>query len=110
LGTTSYAPDIDRIVISGDGSAFPPQSITYKAENATLQSGAGYFYCEYCSGAGKAGFIGGVSGNNVLFSSVTVQVTGIYDMEINYLTRGRARLYKHEWRPRYRAGLERQQI
>jgi len=85
---TSYAPDMDRIVISGDGSAFPPQSITYEAENATLQGGAGHFYCEYCSGAGEAGFIGGGSANNVLFSDVTVPVTGTYQMEIDYLTSG----------------------
>jgi alpha-galactosidase len=85
---TSYAPDMDRIVIRGDGSAFPPQSITYEAENATLQGGAGHFYCEYCSGAGEAGFIGGGSANNVLFSDVTVPVTGTYQMEIDYLTSG----------------------
>jgi alpha-galactosidase len=85
---TSYAPDMDRIVISGDGSAFPPQSFTYEAENATLEGGTGHFYCEYCSGAGEAGFIGGGSGNNVLFSDVTVPVTGTYQMEIDYLTSG----------------------
>jgi alpha-galactosidase len=84
----SYAPDMDRIVISGDGSAFPAQSTTYEAENATLEGGAGHFYCEYCSGAAEAGFIGGGSGNNVLFSDVTVPVTGTYDMEIDYLTSG----------------------
>ena len=85
---TSYAPDMDRIVISGDGSAFPPNSVTYEAENAALEGGTGHFYCEYCSGAGEAGFIGGGSGNNVLFSDVTVPVTGTYQMEIDYLTSG----------------------
>lgn len=84
----SYAPDMDRIVIRGDGSAFPPQSTTYEAENATLQGGAGHFYCEYCSGAGEAGFIGGGSANNVLFSDVTVRAAGTYQMEIDYLTSG----------------------
>ena len=85
---TSYAPDMERIVISGDGSAFPPNSVTYEAENAALEGGTGHFYCEYCSGAGEAGFIGGGSGNNVLFSDVTVPVTGTYQMEIDYLTSG----------------------
>lgn len=84
----SYAPDMDRIVITGDGSAFPPQSITYEAENAVLQGGAGHFYCQFCSGAGEAGFIGGGSANNVLFSDITVRETGTYQMEIDYLTSG----------------------
>jgi alpha-galactosidase len=84
----SYAPDMDRIVISADGSAFPAQSITYEAENATLQGRAGHFYCEYCSGAAEAGFIGGGVANNVLFSDVTVPVSGTYEMEIDYLTSG----------------------
>ena len=84
----SYAPDLDRIVIRGDGSAFPPQSITYEAENATLQGGAGHFYCEYCSGAAEAGFIGGGAGNNVVFSDVAVPISGTYEMEIDYLTSG----------------------
>jgi hypothetical protein len=84
----SYAPDMDRIVISGDGSAFPAQSITYEAENATLQGGTGHFYCEYCWGAAEAGFIGGGPANNVLFTGVTVPTSGTYEMEIDYLTRG----------------------
>jgi len=84
----SYAPDLDRIVIRGAGSAFPPQSITYEAENATLQGGAGHFYCEYCSGAAEAGFIGRGAGNNVVFSDVAVPISGTYEMEIDYLTSG----------------------
>jgi len=85
---TSYAPDLDRIVISGNGSASPPESITYEAENATLEGGTGHFYCEYCSGAAEAGFIGGSPENDVLFSDVTVPVSGTYEMEIDYLTSG----------------------
>jgi hypothetical protein len=84
----SYAPDMDRIVVTGDGSAFPPQSITYEAENAVLQGGAGHFYCQFCSGAAEAGFIGGGSANNVMFSDITVPETGTYQMEIDYLTSG----------------------
>jgi hypothetical protein len=84
----SYAPDMDRIVITGDGSATSPRSITYEAENATLEGGAGHFYCQYCSGAAEAGYIGGGSANNVFFSDITVPVTGTYEMEIDYLTSG----------------------
>lgn len=88
---TSYPPDMDRIVISGDGSEPAPTSITYEAENATLEGGVGHFYCQYCWGAAQAGYIGGEIGNNnnVLFSDITVPVAGIYQMEIDYLTSGR---------------------
>jgi hypothetical protein len=81
---------MDRIVISGDGSAPAPTSITYEAENATLEGGAGHFYCQYCWGAAEAGYIGGEIGNNnnVLFSDITAPVAGTYQMEIDYLTDG----------------------
>lgn len=85
---TSYPPDMDRIVISGNGSAPPPDSMTYEAENATLTGSASPSYCEYCSGASEAGNIGGGAGNNVTFSSVTAPAAGTYQMEIDYLTSG----------------------
>jgi alpha-galactosidase len=84
----SYPPDMDRIVISGNGSAPPPDSMTYEAENATLSGSASPSYCEYCSGASEAGNIGGGAGNNVMFSSVTAPAAGTYQMEIDYLTSG----------------------
>jgi alpha-galactosidase len=85
---TSYPPDLDRIVISGDGTAPRPNSTTYEAENATLSGTASASYCEYCSGASEAGNIGGGAGNNVTFTDVTVPAAGIYQMEIDYLTSG----------------------
>lgn len=87
---TSYPPDMDRIVISGDGFGAPPlpKSITYEAENATLAGTVTPPYCEYCSGAGEAGNIGGGAGNTVTFPNVTVEKAGTYQMEIDYLTSG----------------------
>jgi alpha-galactosidase len=87
---TSYPPDMDRIVVSGDGSGAPPlpKSITYEAENAMLAGTVTPPYCEYCSGAGEAGNIGGGSGNTVTFPNVIVEKTGTYQMEIDYLTSG----------------------
>lgn len=87
---TSYPPDMDRIVISGDGRDAPPlaDSTTYEAENATLARTVTPPYCEYCSGAGEAGNIGGGSGNTVTFQNVNVGEAGTYVMEIDYLTSG----------------------
>lgn len=85
---TSYPPDMDRIVISGDGFGAPPlpSSTTYEAENATLAGTVTPPYCEYCSGAGEAGNIGGGSGNTVTFTQVNVAKTGAYLLEVDYLT------------------------
>jgi alpha-galactosidase len=85
---TSYPPDMDRIVISGDGRGAPPlpKSTTYEAENATLAGTVTPPYCEYCSGAGEAGNIGGGSGNTVTFTNVNVDTPGTYQMEVDYLT------------------------
>jgi alpha-galactosidase len=85
---TSYPPDMDRIVISGNGRGAPPlpKSTTYEAENATLAGTVTPPYCEYCSGAGEAGNIGGGSGNTVTFTNVNVETPGTYQMEVDYLT------------------------
>lgn len=87
---TSYPPDMDRIVISGSGFGAPPlpHATTYEAENATLAGTVTPPYCEYCSGAGEAGNIGGGSGNTVTFQNVNVVTAGTYLMEIDYLTSG----------------------
>ena len=87
---TSYPPDMDRIVISGNGVGAPPlpKSTTYEAENATLAGTVTPPYCEYCSGAGEAGNIGGGAGNTVTFQNVIVEKAGTYQMEIDYLTSG----------------------
>jgi alpha-galactosidase len=85
---TSYPPDMDRIVISGNGSGAPPlpKSTTYEAENATLAGTVTPPYCQYCSGAGEAGNIGGGNGNTVTFTNVNVDTSGTYQMEVDYLT------------------------
>lgn len=83
----SYASDLDRIVISGDGSAPPSTSNTYEAELATLGGTASATFCNSCSGVSKAGNIGG-SGNDVTFTNVTAPTSGTYQMEVDYLTSG----------------------
>jgi alpha-galactosidase len=85
---TSYPPDLDRIVISGDGHAPRPNSTVYEAENATLTGSASPSYCLYCSGASEAGNLGGGSANNVTFANVIVPKDGVYQMEVDYLTNG----------------------
>ena len=84
---TSYPADLDRIVISGDGSATLPVASAYEAENAVLGGTASPVYCEYCSGASKAGNLGNGSGT-VTFTNITVPRDGTYQMEIDYLTSG----------------------
>jgi alpha-galactosidase len=84
----SYPPDLDRIVISGDGYFPPPASSTYEAEVATLNGTVTGGFSNYSSGLGKAGNIGGGAANSVTFSNVTVPVGGIYQLEIDYQTSG----------------------
>jgi hypothetical protein len=83
---TSYPPDLDRIIISGDGFAPAPTSTTYEAENATLGGSASAVYCELCSGASKAGNIGG--SGTVTFGNIAVPVSATYKVEIDYMTSG----------------------
>lgn len=84
---TSYPADLDRIVISGDGLSTLPVASAYEAENAVLGGSASAVYCEYCSGAGKAGNLGNGSGT-VTFNNIVVPKEGTYRMEIDYLTSG----------------------
>lgn len=85
---TSYPPGLDDFVISGDGTAPRPFSTTYEAENAVFGGTVSASYCEYCSGASKAGNIGGGAADNVTFTDVAVPANGVYQMEIDYLTSG----------------------
>lgn len=85
---TSYPPGLDDFVVSGNGMAPPRFSTTYEAENAAFSGTVSASYCEYCSGASKAGNIGGGSSDTVTFTNVTVPATGTYQMEIDYLTSG----------------------
>jgi alpha-galactosidase len=84
---TSYPPDLDRIVISGDGSATLPAATAYEAENAVLGGTASPAYCKLCSGASKAGNLGSGSGT-VTFTNVSVPRAGTYQLEVDYLTSG----------------------
>jgi alpha-galactosidase len=84
----SYPPDLDRIVISGNGDFPPPTSSTYEAEVATLGGTVTGEFSNYSSGLGKAGNIGAGAANSVTFSNVTVPVDGTYQLEIDYQTSG----------------------
>jgi hypothetical protein len=84
---TSYSPDLDRITISGDGSAVLPTATAYEAENAVLGGAASPSYCKLCTGASKAGNLGNGSAT-VTFTNITVPRDGTYQLEIDYLTSG----------------------
>jgi hypothetical protein len=85
---TSYPPDLDRIVISGNGDAPAPSASVYEAEAATLSGSVTPAFSNYCSGLSKAGNIGGGPGNAVTFSNVTVPSGGVYQLEVDYATSG----------------------
>ena len=84
----SYPPDLDRIIVSGDGQEPFPASTTYEGELATLCGNASQSYCGKCSGVSTAGNIGDEALNTVTFTNVTVTVTGTYQMEIDYRISG----------------------
>jgi hypothetical protein len=86
----SYPPDVDRIIISGDGNEPYPGFTVYEAENATLSGAAASAagFCGNCSGLAAVGNLGGNPQSAVTFDNVNVPVTGIYQMEIDYMTQG----------------------
>lgn len=84
----SYPPDLDRIVISGNGDFPVPATTTYEAEVATLNGSAVGVFSNYSSGLAKAGNVGGGASNSVTFSNVTVPTDGTYQLEIDYQTSG----------------------
>jgi len=85
---SSYPPDLDRIVISGNGDAPFPSASTYEAETATLSGSVSAAFSNYASGLAKAGNIGGGPGNAVTFTNVTVPSSGVYLLEVDYATSG----------------------
>jgi alpha-galactosidase len=85
---TSYPPDVDRILISGDGNEPYPEFSVYEAENATLSGSASAGFCGNCSGLASVGNLGGSPLSTVTFENVNVPVAGIYQMEIDYMTQG----------------------
>jgi alpha-galactosidase len=84
----SFPPDLDRIIISGDGQEPFPASTTYEGELATFSGNASQSFCGNCSGVSTAGNIGDGAQNTVTFTNVVVPVTGTYQMEIDYRTSG----------------------
>jgi alpha-galactosidase len=86
----SYPPDMDRIIISGDGNEPYPSFSVYEAENATLSGSAASSagFCGNCSGLAAVGNLGGSPQNTVTFDEVNVPVGGTYQMEIDYMTQG----------------------
>jgi hypothetical protein len=84
---TSYPPDMDRIIISGNGSEPYPNFSVYEAENATLSGSASAGFCGNCSGLASVGNLGGAQ-SAVTFDNVNVPATGTYQMEIDYMTQG----------------------
>ena len=84
----SYPPDLDRIVISGNGDAPLPAASEYEAEVATLSGSATAVFSNYSSGLAKAGNLGAGANNAVTFSNVTVPADGVYLLEVDYLTSG----------------------
>ena len=89
----SYPPDLDRIVVSGNGDFPAPRTTSYEAEVATLNGSAAGVFSNYSSGLAKAGNIGGGAGNTVTFSDVTVPTDGTYQLEIDYQTSGPRSLF-----------------
>jgi len=85
---TSYPPDMDQIIISGDGNEPYPGFSVYEAENATLSGSASAGFCGNCSGLASVGNLGGSPQNTVTFDDVIVPVAGTYQMEIDYMTQG----------------------
>lgn len=87
---TSYPPDIDRILIGGDGNEPYPGFGVYEAENATLGGAAATSagFCGNCSGLAVVGNLGGNPQSTVSFDNVVVPKNGTYLMEIDYLTQG----------------------
>jgi alpha-galactosidase len=84
----SYPPDLDRIVISGNGDFPVPSTSTYEAEVATLNGSAVGVFSNYSSGLAKAGNVGGGAANTVTFANVVVPADGTYQLEIDYQTSG----------------------
>lgn len=89
----TYAPDLDRIVISGNGSAVAPDFTTYEAEAAQLSGTASVGGCGFCSGGAYVGNYGAGNQNAVTFPAVTAARAGTYQLEIDYTTSGLRTFY-----------------
>lgn len=89
----TYAPNLDRIVISGDGKEPAPDFTTYEAEAAQLSGTASVGGCSYCSGGAYVGNYGAGTENAVTFNNVTVPQSGTYQLEVDYTENGPRSVY-----------------
>jgi hypothetical protein len=89
----TYAPNLDRIVISGDGKEPAPDFTTYEAEAAQLSGTASVGGCSYCSGGAYVGNYGAGTQNAVTFNNVTVPQAGTYQLEVDYTEDGPRSVY-----------------
>jgi alpha-galactosidase len=84
----TFGPDLDRIVISGNGNEPPPSFTTYEAEAAQLSGSASVAGCSYCSGGAYIGSFGAGTQNAVTFNNVTAPQAGTYQLEVDYTENG----------------------
>jgi alpha-galactosidase len=92
---SGYGADLDRIIVGGDGKAFPDSFTVYEGEAATQAGTAvgAYNYSTRSSGGAYIGGMGNGPGNTVTFSNVNVPSTGMYQMELDYLVAGQRTFY-----------------
>jgi alpha-galactosidase len=92
---SGYGADLDRIIVGGDGKAFPDSYTVYEGEAATQAGTAvgAYNYSTLASGGAYIGGMGNGAGNTVTFSNVNVPSTGMYQMELDYLVSGQRTFY-----------------
>jgi alpha-galactosidase len=80
--------DVRLLKVTAAGHVPPPPSQSYEAANGTLSGTAAVADCPACSGGVKVGFLGLGPDNTVTFNNVTAPRTGVYDMEVDYMTIG----------------------
>jgi len=89
----TYAPDLDRIVISSDGSAVAPDFTTYEAEAAQLSGTASVGGCGFCSWWSLRRKLRCRNQNAVTFLRLRSAKAGTYQLEIDYTTSGLRTFY-----------------
>ena len=93
LNPSGYGADLDRIIISGDGSEPAPTFTSYEAEGAQLAGTAGFDYSTRASGGAYVGSFGAGPANTITFNNVTAPANGTYQLEIDYVTDGPRTVY-----------------
>jgi alpha-galactosidase len=89
----TFAADLDRIVINGDGHDPAPTFTTYEAEAAQLSGTASIGGCSFCSGGAYVGNFGAGTQNAVTFPNVSVPRAGMYQLDVEYTTSGLRSFY-----------------